>query len=177
VNEHIDSPAKKQRKNLTDIGVGIILAICLYFLILTTYSQFTRWQAQAPATNWVEVSSLAVPNFQPGVDPVIEYVREIKQSVSSSWTAELRHYPNDSGDYELICERSGFTELEPGRAPPPGGWTLGSFAGIDCVKNITTQGRYRLQIIWELRPRGYDRTITYPISSNTFFVGEEPTNG
>lgn len=171
-----DSQGTKKRKNLTDIMIALALGLLIYLSISVGIAQYQQYNESAPATNWVEVTSLTVPNFKPGVNPTIDYVREIKQQVSSSWTAELRYYPPDTENYEVACERTGFSELEPGRAPPANGWTVGSFAGTDCVEELTREGRYRLNIVWKLRPRGLNREIVYPISSNTFYVGEVSVN-
>lgn len=176
-HSHQDTPEQKEKKNLTDIMIGVGLAFLIYIAGSIAWYQYQESNNTAPATNWVEVTGLTVPNFQLGVNPTIDYVRDIKQAVSSSWSAELRRYSDTSDNYDVVCERSGFSELEPGRAPPATGWTLGSFAGTDCVESLTLPGRHRLMITWELRPSGTDRVILYPISSNAFFIGEVPPNG
>ena len=166
---HHDTPSEAKKKNFNDVAVGVILAICVYFLALTSWNQYWDWQEKAPATNWVEVTSFNVPNFVVGANPSIDYVRNIKQAVSSSWTSEVRRYHDDSDNYELACTNSGFSELEPGRAAPTTGWFLSSFVGEDCK---FTPGRHRVYVTWNLSPKGYDRTIRYNFTSNTFFVGE-----
>lgn len=157
------------KKKMTNIALGVGLGLLVYISGSIAWFQYQDYVESAPATNWVEVTRFSVPDFDPGTNPTIDYQRVIKQSVSSAWTAELRHFL-DGDDYEVVCLNSGFSELEPGRAPPPTGWTLGSFASRDCVDSLEP-GVYRLYVTWELRPRGYDRTIRYPITSNTFQVG------
>ncbi len=162
-----DSPEKKAKKNFNDIALGIILAICVFFMGVWSFNQYHAFQSMAPATNWVEVTSFTVPNFKAGVDPSIEYTRDIKQPVSSSWVSEVRRYVDNTDDYELVCTKSGFNELEPGRAAPPNGWFLSAFAGKDC-KLIS--GRYRIFVVWTLRPKGLERSIPYSFASNAFTV-------
>lgn len=163
-----DSPEKKRKKNVTDFLLGVGLALLVYLSGSVAWYQYTAFQSYAPATNWVEVTKFQIPYFKQGVNPVIDYQRTIKQTVSSSWTSEIRRL-NEDDSYTIICTNSGFSELDPGREAPPAGWTVGSFAGNDCVSELEP-GLYRLHVVWELRPRGFDRTIRYPFSSNAFQV-------
>jgi hypothetical protein len=161
----------RQKKNMTDILIGIGVALLAYVVGSIMYGQYRDYVESAPASNWVEVTKFVVPDFETGANPNIDYKRIIKQEVSSSWNAEIRRY--DGETYSVVCNKAGFSELDPFRAPPIGGWNLGSFVDEECVDSLKP-GVHRLSVIWELRPRGLDRTILYPFSSNAFNVlGEE----
>ncbi len=161
----------RQKKDMTDILVGIVVALLAYVVGSLMYDQYRDYVESAPASNWVEVSTFIVPDFEAGANPNIDYTRIIKQEVSSSWNAELRRYDGEA--YSVVCNKAGFSELDPFRSPPSECWSLGSFVDENCVKSLEP-GVHRLAVTWELSPRGLDRTILYPFSSNAFNVlGEE----
>ena len=161
-------PVKKRNRNLfSDIATGVTTAIALFFAIQYGIQQYNNFLESGPASNWVEVTRLEIPNFTVGTDPSIAYEREIKQSVQSNWTAELRYFYNEDGEYSTACNNSGFSNLEPSRVPPADGWHLSDFIGKGCA---IEPGNYRLTVVWNLRPVGYSQSIVYNFSSNDFVV-------
>lgn len=137
------------------IGVWIVLLSISYI------------QHILPASNWLEVNSVYVYNAVLGETPVMEVDRDIKQSFTGVWVADVEKL-NDNGRFVIFCSSTGKANYDlDNDLPDPltlDWWTYPT----DCTP--VEPGKYRIVTVWTLNLDGAIKQVK--ASSNLFTVSE-----
>jgi hypothetical protein len=141
--------------------IGFIIAM----LIFNALQQHERDRLDAlPASDWFEVSAVAIPDFRVGEDPPINYERVIKQPFVADWFVEINEVGTDRG--ALACQGNGANHYEPNdKVPMP--TLLSWFAGTRC--NLGP-GQYQLFVTWQVQRDGIAAPVSVSKVSNVFRV-------
>lgn len=120
-----------------------------------------------PASRWFEVQSIKVRDTTTGTAPTMVVSRTIHRPFYGEWTAEVERM-NTNGSFTMICQAEGRANYNPGNALPSNldldWWTYPVHCNLGA-------GKYRLDTIWRVFPKGITpREVHYV--SNVFEVKE-----
>lgn len=142
-----------------------MLAAVVAVAVVFGWTQWSEHSRNAlPASDWLTVNNISVPDFVQGEDPAVIYDREIKKVFSGTWNVEV-HGSTASNNY-AVCSGSGTNLYKPEEALPESGVTLSWLIGRICD---LPEGQYNLEANWEIRPEGYPPK-QYAATSNIFRV-------
>ena len=141
-----------------------ILALALGITVHYAWYQWgLRARAALPASDWFEVRSVSVADFEEGdfTAPVV-YDRVIRKPFTGTWVAEVIRVPDNFN----ACVGSGTNRYEASDEVPAAGVTFSWFIGTNC--NLPP-AQYTMRVHWDIKPSGYpDKEVS--LSSNVFTV-------
>lgn len=140
-----------------------VLALFSMALIPPIYSLY---QTFAPASSWLVVHEVRIPDFKSGEDPVIFVNREVKREFSGEWKVEIK----PEGKPILgRCQGSGDNDYRP-QSNPLNVKLFDWWMAIDICK--IPPGKYRVETTWRIFPQGGYPEKQVRSLSNEFTVTE-----
>lgn len=147
-------------------ATAIALASALYISVeMQTIRRFN-----APASDWLEVTSVNVFTAFEGEAPRMAVVRTIHQPFVADWAAVVRRVHPD-GSTAIVCEAHGRSPYEPGASPLrliDLDWWM---TPVKC--RPPAGGRYRLSTAWRIHVEGSPEKVQRA-ESNLFDVNAPP---
>lgn len=127
------------------IGVALMIATQTVEKWHAYYEQTVR--DSAPASEYLEVNQISIPNFVEGDNPIFSYDRIIKKTFSATWTAEIQL----AGTNTAVCPSTHTANYSPDKKLPAGGPTLNWFMQREPLPDcIIGPGNYRLYVCWTI---------------------------
>lgn len=146
-----------------DRTVELLVAALLFFVGGFVFSWVHRVDvATEPASAWFTVDAMVIPDHRVGENPVIDFERTIKKSMTGRWSVETQKF--NGSRWVTVCRGSGISNYSIDEdLPRP--ITLNWYRGA-CE---TEPGLYRLQTVW-LFSDGTGLTRSVQNESNDFNV-------
>ena len=149
------------RRHLLEFAIAWLLFIGIVLM----YNYIRQQEREnAPATDYLEVKQVAVPDFAHGDNPVMIFDRIIKRAFHGVYTVEVQEVGTLIALEE--CTESFPVNYAPDKKLPKGGPTLFWFIGKKCEIPI---GQYRLYTCWDIE-RERASTKHYCVTSPIFTV-------
>lgn len=133
---------------LSIVASLLLLAYSHYSTTVSQQLELQRREAILP-DKWFVVRNVAVPDFVQGVDPLITYSREVRQSFIGEWLVEVHRVGEDQFQ---ACYGSGRSRYETDERIPDAGVPLSWFVGNHCD---LAPGKYILDTTWRILADGY----------------------
>lgn len=159
--------------NMTAIAAAVLL-----FVGGVQWQEYSDYQAQKakdaayrqqPASDWLDVEAIRVPDFEQGSDPNLIYEVARKVEVFGIWSAVIR--PIGEASNEVRCTNTGNGKYKTTTKLPDKGVTLSWFMGKDC--NLGP-GQYVIELNITFTPDGESVPKTEEAFSNVFTVLPKP---
>ncbi len=163
--EKMTAVAKSANLHWKDVAYILVIGAMLMWST-TQIKQYMR--NNAPASDYLVVNQIGIPNFTVGDNPKVLYDREVKQPFHATFTAEIQ----DAATLQSVCASTKSVNYSPEKKLPEGGptlsWLMYREPLPDCQPPV---GTYRVQICWTI-----ERLDAVPArmcaNSNTFSVRE-----
>ena len=136
----------KLKFRLAEVAVALLI-VSLIFPLIDRVQLMRRYQV--PASQWIAVNSIYVPDFAAGSDPLMTYDRRIIEEFQGFWVVEVQQHDPASGAFILRCSGSGVNDYEPQDYIPENVVSWSWFIGKPC--NDLPPGDYRLRTSWVLK--------------------------
>lgn len=159
--------------NLTALAVAVLLFIG--GVQWQEYSDHLAEQrkaieyAEKPASDWLDVQAIRVPDFAEGEDPLLLYEMDRKEKVVGEWNAMVR--PVGEPTNETRCPGSGQATYKPNVKMPDTGVRMSWFMGKHC--NLKP-GQYVIDLGITFTPDGQSVPKTEEAVSNVFTILAKP---
>lgn len=118
-----------------------------------------------PATSWMIVNEVYVPDFTVGDFPNVIYDREIHENFDAFWIVEVQRAADD-GLWTTRCSGNGVNEYDPEETIPNNTVSWKWFTNADCE---LTPGDHRLKTTYTMTRPGWPQKRLF-VLSNVFSV-------
>lgn len=148
----------------------IILTLGLSALVVVLVADLYR--VFAPASWWLEVSEISVPDFHSGEDPEITVHREVKHPFPADWRVDV--YQEPGSVYVRTCQGADSNDYKPSNK------TLNVklftwWMGLEAPCPLKP-GRYSIKSAWKMHPDGYPTKHKRAVSNVFEVFAPNPPN-
>lgn len=137
---------RKLKYRVAEIFVALGI-VAILFPLIDRVKLMQRYNV--PASAWLSVNSIYVPDFVSGTNPMMTYDRRIIEEFQGFWVVEVQQHDGATGAFVLRCSGSGVNDYEPGDYIPENVVTWSWFIGKPCTE--LPPGDYRLRTSWILK--------------------------
>lgn len=144
----------------------VVVSGMLISLVISASQMVSQRQKDLlPASSWFDVVEVFVPDHVAGSNPILTYDREIRETFTGFWIAEVQELtPN--GRFRHECSGSGINVYEEDEILIDDSVDWDWFIGNECAVD---PGTYRLRVNYTLRRVGWpEKELT--VTSNLFRV-------
>lgn len=138
------------RSRAIELMIGLTGAVMILMLINANNE---RVRASLPATDWMIVYDVFVPDHSAKSNAEIGFDRVIKKPFNGFWVAEIMRVSEDEL-YDPVCTGSGFRVYRPEETDQISKATWADFIGNMNGCQIAP-GTYRLRISWSISEDGW----------------------
>lgn len=124
-----------------------------------------RQKELLPASSWLVVNEVYVPDFEKGQYPDIIYDRIIQENFDAFWIVEVQQ-TSENGLWSTVCSGNGVNEYDPAEVIPGNTVSWLWFTNTECAME---PGTYRLKITYTMARPGWPQKRLF-VLSNEFFV-------
>jgi len=124
-----------------------------------------RQKELLPASSWLVVNEVYVPDFEQGDYPNIIYDREIQENFDAFWIVEVQR-TSDVGLWSTVCSGSGVNEYDPAEVIPDNTVSWVWFTNTECDMD---PGVHRLKTTYTMTRPGWPQKRLF-VLSNEFNV-------
>lgn len=147
---------------IAETVVAIVLATCL---IAVAGVVADRQRTAVPASAWLRVNEIYVPDHPVGSNPAMIYDRIVGEEFEGFWIVEVQRQTY-TGLWTTTCSGSGVSNYSPGKIIENNTVSWGWFVGEKCP---VPPGLYRLRITYTLSKPGWPPKRVF-VLSNEFKV-------
>lgn len=140
-------------------------AVVVFVVIQLSVEVADRQKELLPASSWLVVNEVYVPDFPVGEFPQIIYDRDIRENFDAFWIVEVQKTV-ESGLWTTLCSGSGVNEYDPSEVIPDNKTTWVWFTNTECEME---PGEYRLKTTYTMTRLGWPRKRLFALS-NQFHV-------
>lgn len=146
------------RSRAAELAVALVMAT----VVIEVSRIVTDRQREAvPASAWMRVNEVYVPDFQTGGDPTLIYDRTVLEEFDGFWIVEVQRQ-TASGLWTTVCSGSGVNSYSPSEIIENNTVTWSWYVGTRCV---VPEGSYRLRTTYTLARSGWPPKRVFNLSN------------
>jgi len=146
------------RARLGEVAVALVIATGV---IQVSREVTDRQKELLPASAWLVVNEVYVPDFPVGTEPMILYDREIRENFDAFWIVEAQR-KTDAGLWTTTCSGNGVNEYDPEEVIPDNRVSWPWFMNAECT---LLPGEYRLKTTYVMTRPGWPQKRLFNLSN------------